>query len=370
MYSRIRSPQNVAPALLDDYLEAGWRCIGQEIYTSHFMRFPPEEEGQLYSTVPTRLPLSEYGSSKSMRRLWKRGSQKFKIEAGSCFHFDEAAQRVHEAYTRAFPDRPLTGLEFYLNAPQGPFTFDTRSVKVFDGERLIAFSVFNLGEKSIYSSQGVYDPAYRAHSLGLLTMLAEIEYGLATGRQYFYPGYVVPGYPEFDYKHRVGPLEYYLLPSGTWQPAETVAPQDIPVNQMKTALAQLKSLLQGNGIGAIVCDYLHFDIRFFDDRPLPYLEFPFVLIPEVPEPSKIVPMAVFHPERQNFQVLNAKFFGLGVHHTPAYQQLMKQKPGLLRLPVAVLSTLGQDLCQNSALEIIQGFAQPRSPLPLFNSSNP
>lgn len=46
MFSRIRYPEKVSPEELDDYLAAGWRCMGQAVYTSHFMFFGQEGKKQ------------------------------------------------------------------------------------------------------------------------------------------------------------------------------------------------------------------------------------------------------------------------------------------------------------------------------------
>ena len=45
-----------------------------------------------------------------------------------------------------------------------------------------------------------------------------IEWALERGMDYYYPGYVVPGFEEFDYKHRVGELEYLDIRRRAWRP--------------------------------------------------------------------------------------------------------------------------------------------------------
>lgn len=343
MHSRIRHPERVSPAELDDYLRAGWRCTGQAIYTSHFMRFPPETHGRIYSTIPTRLSLQGYSFRKSLRKLYRKVQEQFEVRSGMPLAWDEAMEEVHEKYQLAFPDRPLADLEVYQKKPTGPFTFDTRCVKVYHEGQLIAFSLFNLGEKSLYSSQGIYDPEWSRYSLGFFTMLEEIRYAQQTGRSYFYPGYVVPGYPEFDYKKRVGPLEMFLLHSRKWVPESEVRPEQIPVNRMRAALEMLKTKLQDTGIDSHLLEYALFDIRFFDNRPLPFLEFPLLLLLSSPEPARYCPAVVFIPELQQYAVLDIKFFGIGVHHVPTYQEVMEHKPTVVRYPIAIMEIIGEKL---------------------------
>ena len=45
-----------------------------------------------------------------------------------------------------------------------------------------------------------YNPFYRARSLGKYLMLLKINYAIETGKIYYYPGYIVRGFPKFDYK--------------------------------------------------------------------------------------------------------------------------------------------------------------------------
>lgn len=353
MHSRIRHPERVSPSELDDYLGAGWRCTGQSIYTSHFMRFPPEAHGRIYSTIPTRLKLQGYSFRKNLRKLYRKVQQQFEVHSGMPLAWDKAMEDVHEKYQSALPDRPLADLEVYRQRPAGPFTFDTRCVKVYHEGQLIAFSLFNLGEESLYSSQGIYDPDWSRYSLGFFTMLEEIRYAQETGRSYFYPGYVVPGYPEFDYKKRVGPLEYFLLPSREWVPETEVGPELIPVNQMRAALQALQTRLQNAGIDSHLMEYALFDIRFFDTRPLPFLEFPLLLLISSPEPARYCPAIVYVPELQQYAVLDIKFFGVGVHHVPTYQNLMESKPDAVRYPIAIMKIIAEKLEINPTVTLLQ-----------------
>jgi arginine-tRNA-protein transferase len=353
MHSRIRHPERVSQTELDDYLKAGWRCTGQAIYTSHFMRFPPEKEGQIFSTMPTRLPLRDYHFSKSLKKLHRKVHQNFKVTAGMPLVWDEEMERVHNAYQATFPDRPLADIEVYQRTPDGPFTFDTRCVKVYAEEKLVAFSVFNLGAESLYSSQGIYAPQWGKYSLGFFTMLEEIDYARQSGRAYFYPGYVVPDYPEFDYKKRVGELEYFLLHLQKWAPGQELTKTDIPINQMRNALTALKNQLWQSGVDSHLMEYTLFDIRFFDNRPLPFLEFPLVLLLDTPDPARYCPVAVFLPELQSYGIVDIKFFGIGVHHVPTYQEIINRKPNAVGYPIAIIEVIEQALELAAAANLLE-----------------
>ena len=70
------------------------------------------------------------------------------------------------------------GAEDVLSNGRGQLALDTREVKIYDGDKLAAFSFFDKGQRSMYSKQGIYDPAYHQFSLGFFTMLVEIQYAL------------------------------------------------------------------------------------------------------------------------------------------------------------------------------------------------
>jgi len=50
------------------------------------------------------------------------------------------------------------------------------------------------------------------------------------------PGYVVPGNPRFDYKARIGDVDYYDLYSKEWKPFENLEVKNIPAQLLKGKL--------------------------------------------------------------------------------------------------------------------------------------
>ena len=50
-------------------------------------------------------------------------------------------------------------------------------------------------------------------------MLKEIEHALATGKQFFYPGYAYDGESFYDYKKRFSALEQFDW-NGSWNPMQ------------------------------------------------------------------------------------------------------------------------------------------------------
>ncbi len=356
VFSRIRYPEKVSPEELDDYLASGWRCMGQAIYTSHFMFFPVEGGKRVFSTIPTRLPLEGYAFRKSLRRLWRRNQGRFRVEAGHTARFDAEKNRVNRLYARDFPRRALGSGEEILDNGRGELALDTREVRIYDGDVLVAFSFFDRGKESLYSKQGIYDPAYQKYSLGFFTMLVEIAYAQEQGLRYYYPGYVVPGNAEFDYKHRIGPLEYYELKSGSWKPFTHLTETDIPIHYVRRGLYRLQEQLAKHSAASSVLDYRHFDIRFYDRRAFPFLEFPTFLLCASQQPESLCPIAVFDPIQLNFHLYNCRFFGFGLKHKNTYHELLDRRRGLCENPVAVFDILQEECSLETAVAQLLKYA--------------
>ncbi len=359
MFSRIRYPEKVSPEELDAYLAAGWRCMGQAIYTSHFMFFGEEGHKRVYSTLPARLPLQGYRFSKSQRKLWRRNEAVFRIEAGAPAVFDEAKKRVNSLYAGEFPRRAIHDTEDILSNGKGRLALDTREVKIWDGEQLAAFSFYDMGRHSMYSKQGIYDPAYCKYSLGFFTMLVEIRYALGQGLSYYYPGYVVPGNAEFDYKHRVGELEFFELKSAGWRPFRQLKKEDIPINYSRQKLRALQERLSERGVRSRLFDYRFFDIRFYDNRPYPFLEYPCFLLPNSKNKETMCPITVFDPIQMVFHIYNCRFFGLGIDHLSTYRQALRTSWPVFKIPVAVFDILHESVRAEEALEALREFAPGR-----------
>ncbi|MEM8908843.1 MAG: hypothetical protein AAGD05_13435, partial [Bacteroidota bacterium] len=126
--------------------------------------------------------------------------------------------------------------------------YDTWEICIYDKHRLVAVSFFDNGSNSIASIMGLFDPAYSKYSLGFHTMLLEIIVGLQNNKQYYYPGYVVPGYQRFDYKLRIGEVDYYNNRTQRWEPFDHFVYEQMPSEVMKQHLSELQLALTEAGI--------------------------------------------------------------------------------------------------------------------------
>jgi len=193
LYTEVHYPlRKIPPKKLDEYLAEGWFRMGQTIFTCWFLFM----ERGFYSAIWIRQDLENFTFKKRSRKIMNRNG--------------------------------LSGASFSI--------YDTRQIEIYDGDKLIAASFFDVGLESVASISGIFDPAYGQHSLGFYTMLLEMQFSLDQGKRFYYPGYIVPGNPRFDYKARIGAVDYYNLYTKKWYPLEDMDVQQIPSTLLEDLL--------------------------------------------------------------------------------------------------------------------------------------
>ena len=275
MFTEKHFPTSISGEELDDYLEKAWYRMGQAIFTCHFLFF----DDNLYSPIWTRLPLKNYKFRKSLRRIISKVQQEFRVVVRPGV-IDEEKEQLFQTYRNNFNGNLSPTLKASLMDNFDFNIYATYEVAVYHGPRLVAFSFFDLGKKSLASIKGVYDPDYASYSLGLFTMLQEIQFGIELGYEYFYPGYVVPGYDRFDYKLRIGKpeeIEYFDLKSGRWRFYEHFSPGELPVKLLSGKLMEAGQAIVQQNIGCQMLYYPAYEANIFGYANERFLESPLFL---------------------------------------------------------------------------------------------
>ena len=303
MFGEKRYPENLPPRHLDNYLAKGWYRMGQSVFTTHFLCF----QEKFYSAIWIRLSLQDFRFSKSLRKLIRRNYDKFEIK------FQEAdinpeKEALFEKYKKTFPGHLAPTLLDSLQEGYDGNVFDTYESCVYDGEKLIAFSFFDLGEDSVASIQGIYDPDYDKNSLGLFTMLLEIIFSLKNNFSYFYPGYVVPENSRFEYKKRIGAVDYYDIKTELWLPFKDLSEADIPINKMEHKLLGLQKTLADNGYPVKYYYYPLFEANLFGYWNAPYFDYPNLLLINPDNAAKKYYAVVFDPKDDAFLFIKCSEF--------------------------------------------------------------
>jgi arginyl-tRNA--protein-N-Asp/Glu arginylyltransferase len=205
--------RSIPGIVLDYYLSQGYYRMRQDLFTCQFL----PHDGELYTVHWLRLVLRlvQYGSK---QRHLLRQNAAFEVTVRP-FRITAEYEALYTLYLQVITfDTSQTLAELLLDeTPQS--VFNTQIIEVRDGDLLIAAGIFDQGIDSIAGIVNFYHPAYHKHSLGKYLMLLKMAHAAQEQKTYYYPGYVVHGYPKFDYKLFACPAatEVYDCRSGQWQ---------------------------------------------------------------------------------------------------------------------------------------------------------
>ncbi len=192
---------SVTPTQHDMLLAGGWRHFG-----SHFFRYNLGiYDNEIRLVLPLRIRLQVFQLSKSQRRVLRRNDDAEVSIAPVTLH--EETLDLFERHKRRFKKGEPDTIYDFLARDSEPV--EVLELKVRRSGHLIAASFFDVGAVSISSIYGIFDPEETAGSLGIFTMLNEIEYAAATGRSLYYHGYAYEGSSFYDYKKRFSALEMF-----------------------------------------------------------------------------------------------------------------------------------------------------------------
>ena len=202
---------SVMPEQLDALLEDGWRHFG-----THFFRYSLNlYNDEIRRVIPLRIRLADFQLSRSQRRVLRRNAD-LRVENRPIKITDESHELFHRHKQRFDHSVPASVYEFVSAAPDS-VPCDAREIAVYNRQRLVAVSYFDVGENTLSGIYGMFEPDEAERGLGIFTMLKEIEFARDTGRQLYYQGYAYEGESFYDYKKRFSGTEAFDW-MGNWLP--------------------------------------------------------------------------------------------------------------------------------------------------------
>lgn len=188
------------PEMMDFFLNEGFYRMHQTLFTTQIIQLSAQEH---YPVYWLRVLLEGFTPDRRHRELMRRNTR-FRITLHDSMILDEETEALYARYEGGMTfDAPPTATSFLMGEGTINF-FPSKTWQVRDGSRLIAAGYFDTGAISAAGILNFYDPAYRKHSIGTWLYLETVRYAAEAGKQYFYPGYIAPGYPKFDYKLLAG----------------------------------------------------------------------------------------------------------------------------------------------------------------------
>lgn len=231
------------PQSQDDYLDEGFFRAGHTVRKTRYVFV----EQDFWSTVWSRVNLQTYNLRKSHRKIWNRVNKRFTYSIQP-YEDREDQHKVYDAYQLNHPLDVGETLYDIFGMHEPTHSFDTHTVRIYENEQLVGFSLFDLGEDSIASLMGCYLPAYASHSLGYFSMLAELDFGKKRGLSYYHPGYCVPGVPAFEYKLSLPNLEGKSYIDKDWQPMSEVLAKPLAKALLIEKLEELQFAMRIAGV--------------------------------------------------------------------------------------------------------------------------
>ncbi len=209
---------SATPAEMDWLLNEGWRHFG-----ALFFRYTHTvSDDRPVNVIPLRLDLEKFTPTKSQRRVWKKiDGLTVRIQPPE---FDGSQHALFHQHKQRFTENVPDSLETFLGHQPGVVPCEMVEVALLDGPRLIAASYLDLGQESVSSIYGFFDPAEAHRSPGIATMLLEIEFARARSCRYYYPGYAFREPSHYDYKKQFRGLDFYDWQGGWWPLAQATAP--------------------------------------------------------------------------------------------------------------------------------------------------
>ena len=188
---------------MDELWAEGWRHFGALFF--RYRRW--EHGGRMLTVMPLRLELAGFAPSRSQRRVLARNRDlRWEVRGTS---IDGAKVAMFERHKRRFRGDVPGSLYDFLSHDPSRVPCPNVEVCVYAGERLIAASFLDVGERATSAVYAMFEPDESRRSLGILTMLLAIEHTRSRGCRHYYPGYATREPSVYDYKKNFAGLEYY-----------------------------------------------------------------------------------------------------------------------------------------------------------------
>lgn len=199
----------ITPQELDAFLENGWRHFGQ-----YFYRYNVGFLKDFRFVIPLRIRLANFKFSKSQRRIINKNKSLQTVIRP--IKIDNEKLELFECHKLRFDHGIPDSIYSFIDVDSANTPCKTLEVCVYDKTKLLAVSFLDIGERSVSSIYAMFVPEESKRSLGIYTMLLEIQYAIENGKTFYYQGYAYEGESFYDYKKRFNALERFDW-FGNWE---------------------------------------------------------------------------------------------------------------------------------------------------------
>lgn len=156
-----------------------------------------------------RVPVRTFRMTRSQRRVWKQGLEKFEVTWGSCRYTKEKAAMYERylAHQHGSDEGPVDETRYSAFLVDSCLRHETLEVQYRVEGRLAGIGIIDKLERALSTVYFYFDPDFARLSPGTWSALYEIHLAQKWGLAHYYLGYFIPGCQSMNYKARFQPCE-------------------------------------------------------------------------------------------------------------------------------------------------------------------
>jgi leucyl-tRNA---protein transferase len=213
----------------------GWDRVGNVFFRRRYAYTPLGEfidDREIYwrkELMPLRYELSDnFQFSKSQRMLQRRNADLCCV-ARPAFIDEEKWMLFERWYAARF--KIEASIFSWVSGTDKPFP--TFEICIYKADKLVACSFFDVTASLQYSTLAMYEPEEAKRSLGIYTLMCEIQHGFKHQKHYHYPGHAYYESSMYDYKKRFSTAEGLEWQSQTWKKIQVNSQLTSPIFNIK-----------------------------------------------------------------------------------------------------------------------------------------
>lgn len=196
--------------MIESYWEKAWSSGTTTLHRTNYDVY----KERYFKSFPTRYKLWEFVFTKSLRHILKKNEDLITIIRP--LRVTKEKEKLflshHVARYKNPPRESLSKTYEY----QSLYASDLTELCVFKDEKLIACSIFEVARYAMVSNACFWDINEANRSLGIYTILREIQYALEKRMVYYYLGSYYKQNPNYQYKTRFRGLELFDWKNNSW----------------------------------------------------------------------------------------------------------------------------------------------------------
>ena len=198
--------RTITPEIYQQLTDQGFRRSGSHLYRPHCQ--------DCQACIPTRIPVNEFKPRRTQRKVANRNRDLTVRLEEACY-----SRRHYNLYERYISLRHADGDMYPASEDQyrsfllSPWS-NSLFLSLYEGERLLSVAVTDRQQQGLSAIYTFFEPTLDHRSLGVMSILQQIQLTQELGLPYLYLGYWVRECEKMAYKTDYRPTEVFL--DGRW----------------------------------------------------------------------------------------------------------------------------------------------------------